>query len=113
MSHGHFKCNRSKLSKIPVLWAYARDLIQTPGVGDTTDFVQIKQHYYIVHGDINSTGYRPLVPGPVRLVGASVRFSVPRRQQRKGLPRSPQSPKRSSPRLTLHSARYQVSGIST
>ncbi|WP_409371385.1 glutathione S-transferase C-terminal domain-containing protein, partial [Mycolicibacter algericus] len=40
--HGHFKCNRSKLSEMPVLWAYARDLFQTPGFGDTTDFVQIK-----------------------------------------------------------------------
>ncbi|MDQ3456334.1 MAG: glutathione S-transferase C-terminal domain-containing protein, partial [Actinomycetota bacterium] len=23
--HGHFKCNRSKLTELPVLWAYARD----------------------------------------------------------------------------------------
>jgi len=23
--HGHFKCNRSKLTEMPVLWAYARD----------------------------------------------------------------------------------------
>jgi putative glutathione S-transferase len=29
-----------------VLWAYARDLFQTPGFGDTIDFHQIKQHYY-------------------------------------------------------------------
>ena len=28
--HGHFKCNRQKLSELPVLWAYARDLFQTP-----------------------------------------------------------------------------------
>lgn len=28
--HGHFKCNRQKLSEMPVLWAYARDLFQTP-----------------------------------------------------------------------------------
>lgn len=28
--HGHFKCNRSKLTEDPVLWAYARDLFQTP-----------------------------------------------------------------------------------
>lgn len=54
--HGHFKCNRSKLAELPVLWAYARDLFQTPGFGDTCDFVQIKQHYYIVHSDINPTG---------------------------------------------------------
>ncbi len=60
--HGHFKCNRSKLSELPVLWAYARDLFQTPGFGDTIDFVQIKQHYYVVHHDINPTGIVPLGP---------------------------------------------------
>jgi putative glutathione S-transferase len=60
--HGHFKCNRSKLSEMPVLWAYARDLFQTPGLGDTIDFVQIKQHYYIVHADINPTGIVPKGP---------------------------------------------------
>ncbi len=60
--HGHFKCNRSKLAEMPVLWAYARDLFQTPGFGDTTDFVQIKQHYYIVHSDINPTGVVPKGP---------------------------------------------------
>lgn len=60
--HGHFKCNRSKLSEMPVLWAYARDLFQTPGFGDTTDFVQIKQHYYIVHTDINPTRVVPKGP---------------------------------------------------
>lgn len=57
--HGHFKCNRSKLSEMPVLWAYARDLFQTPGFGDTVDFTQIKQHYYVVHSDINPTGIVP------------------------------------------------------
>lgn len=36
-----------------MLWGYLRDLFQTPGFGDTVDFVQIKQHYYIVHTDIN------------------------------------------------------------
>lgn len=60
--HGHFKTNRSKLAEMPVLWAYARDLFQTPGFGDTTDFVQIKQHYYIVHADINPTGVVPEGP---------------------------------------------------
>ncbi|MGF6883366.1 putative glutathione S-transferase [Nocardia sp. GAS34] len=60
--HGHFKCNRSKLSEMPVLWAYARDLFQTPGFGDTIDFTQIKQHYYIVHADINPTRIVPAGP---------------------------------------------------
>ena len=61
--HGHFKCNRSKLSEMPVLWAYARDLFATPGFGDTVDFAQIKRHYYVVHAGINPTGIVP--DGPV------------------------------------------------
>jgi putative glutathione S-transferase len=60
--HGHFKCNRSKLSEMPVLWAYARDLFQTPGFGDTTDFLHIKQHYYVVHADINPSRIVPKGP---------------------------------------------------
>ena len=57
--HGHFKCNRQKLTELPVLWAYARDLFQTPGFGDTIDFTQIKQHYYCVHTVINPTRVVP------------------------------------------------------
>jgi putative glutathione S-transferase len=60
--HGHFKCNRWKLTEMPVLWAYARDLFQTPGFGDTIDFAHIKQHYYVVHKDINPTGIVPAGP---------------------------------------------------
>ncbi len=60
--HGHFKCNRQKLTELPVLWAYARDLFQTPGFGDTIDFEQIKQHYYGVHAGINPTGVVPKGP---------------------------------------------------
>ncbi len=60
--HGHFKCNRQKLTEMPHLWGYARDLFQTPGFGDNTDFDQIKQHYYRVHTDINPTGVVPVGP---------------------------------------------------
>ena len=60
--HGHFKCNRSKLTEMPVLWAYARDLFQTPGFGDTVDFDHIKRHYYYVHHEINPTRIVPLGP---------------------------------------------------
>jgi putative glutathione S-transferase len=62
--HGHFKCNRQKLTEMPVLWAYARDLFQTPGFGDTIDFAQIKQHYYGVHAEINPSGIVPVGPDP-------------------------------------------------
>ena len=60
--HGHFKANRQKLSEMPVLWAYARDLYQTPGFGETVDFDQIKAHYYVVHEDINPTQIIPKGP---------------------------------------------------
>ena len=60
--HSHFKCNRQKLTELPVLWAYARDLFQTPGFGDTVDFEQIKRHYYVVHTDINPKQIVPRGP---------------------------------------------------
>ncbi|QYN25460.1 glutathione S-transferase family protein [Amycolatopsis sp. DSM 110486] len=60
--HGHFKCNREKLTEMPVLWAYTRDLFQTPGFGDTIDFDQVKEHYYVVHRSINPTGVIPAGP---------------------------------------------------
>ncbi len=62
--HGHFKCNRSKLTEMTNLWGYARDLYQTPGFGETIDFDQIKAHYYVVHEDINPSGLIPKGPDP-------------------------------------------------
>ncbi len=62
--HGHFKCNRNKLTEMPVLWAYARDLFQTPGFGETVDFDHIKRHYYATHGAINPTRIVPRGPDP-------------------------------------------------
>lgn len=62
--HGHFKCNRQKLTELPALWGYARDLFQTPGFGETIDFAQIKAHYYVVHSDINPSGIVPQGPDP-------------------------------------------------
>ena len=60
--HGHFKANRNKLIEMPALWGYARDLFQTPGFGDTVDFAHVKQHYYVVHRDINPTQVVPKGP---------------------------------------------------
>jgi glutathionyl-hydroquinone reductase len=60
--HNHFRCNRNKLTEMPALWGYARDLFQTPGFGDTVDFAQIKDHYYLVHTSINPTGVVPRGP---------------------------------------------------
>jgi putative glutathione S-transferase len=60
--HGHFRCNRQKLTELPVLWAYARDLFQTPGFGDTVDFDHIKRHYYGTHPQLNPSGIVPAGP---------------------------------------------------
>ena len=61
--HGHFKCNLRRLVDYPHLWAYARDLYQRPGFGDTVDFDQIKRHYYMTHPQLNPTRIVP--QGPV------------------------------------------------
>ena len=62
--HGHFKANRQKITEMPALWAYARDLFQTPGIGETVDFSHIKPHYYATHRTINPTGIVPVGPDP-------------------------------------------------
>ncbi len=60
--HSHFRCNRNKLTEMPALWAYARDLYQTSGFGDTIDFDQIKAHYFLVHEKLNPSGIVPKGP---------------------------------------------------
>lgn len=59
---GHFKCNVRRLIDYPNLWAYARDLFQRPGFGDTTNFDHIKRHYYMTHPNINPTRIVPVGP---------------------------------------------------
>lgn len=75
--HGHFKCNRQKLSEMPNLWGYARDLFQTPGFGDTIDFAHIKAHYYVVHEDINPTQIIPEGPSLENWLTPHGRESLP------------------------------------
>ena len=95
--HGHFKCNRSTLSGMPVLWAYARDLFQTPGFGDTTDFVQIKRHYYEVHRDINPTGVVPKGPDVSGWLSAHGREELGGRPFGEGTPPPPPRPAETVP----------------
>ncbi len=90
--HGHFKCNRHKLAELPVLWAYARDLFQTPGFGDTTDFAHIKSHYYEVHRDINPTGIVPAGPDLSSWLSAHGRESLGGRPFGDGTPPGPPPP---------------------
>ncbi|MGH3730503.1 MAG: glutathione S-transferase family protein [Micromonosporaceae bacterium] len=60
--HGHFKCNRNKVTESPVLWGYARDLFQAPGFGETVDFDHIKRHYYATHDKLNPSRIVPVGP---------------------------------------------------
>ncbi|HEY4022793.1 MAG TPA: glutathione S-transferase C-terminal domain-containing protein [Pseudonocardiaceae bacterium] len=87
--HGHFKCNRHKLTELPVLWAYARDLFQTPGFGDTIDFVQIKDHYYKVHLNVNPTGIVPAGPELANWLSPHRREELPSRPWGDGTPPPP------------------------
>ncbi len=90
--HGHFKCNREKLSEMPVLWAYARDLFQTPGFGDTIDFDHIKRHYYVVHKDINPTQVVPDGPSLTNWLSPHGRDSLGGRPFGDGTPPPPPRP---------------------
>jgi putative glutathione S-transferase len=42
-----FRTNRNLIREFEHLWGYVRDLYQTPGFGDTTDFDAIKRHYHL------------------------------------------------------------------
>ncbi len=90
--HGHFKCNRSKLAELPVLWAYARDLFQTPGFGDTIDFDHIKRHYYCVHTTINPTRIVPAGPDLSGWLTAHGRDALGGRPFGEGTPPAPPPP---------------------
>lgn len=57
-----FRVNRNRIIDFPNLWGYAKDLYQTPGLGDTTDFDAIKKGYQL--GDIAHNPYSILAKGP-------------------------------------------------
>jgi glutathionyl-hydroquinone reductase len=57
-----FKCNLRRLIDYRHLWAYARDLYQRPGFADTTDFSQIKRHYFQAQDWINPSRIVPKGP---------------------------------------------------
>jgi putative glutathione S-transferase len=60
--HGHFKCNRQRISDYPNLSNWMLELYQWPGITETVDFQHIKHHYYASHSTINPTGIVPKGP---------------------------------------------------
>ncbi|WP_339843570.1 glutathione S-transferase family protein [uncultured Halopseudomonas sp.] len=61
--HGHFKCNIRRIEDYPSITGYLRELYQVPGVAETVDIEQIKQHYYYSHDTINPTRIVPIGDG--------------------------------------------------
>ncbi|WP_227397081.1 glutathione S-transferase family protein [Jeotgalibacillus aurantiacus] len=60
-----FNTNRNLLREFPNLWGYARDLYQTEGFGDTTEFDAIKEHYHLsITINPDQTDERILPKGP-------------------------------------------------
>jgi putative glutathione S-transferase len=60
--HYHFKCNLRRLSDYPALFAYLRDVYQTPGVAETCNLEHIKHHYFTSHPNVNPIGIVPVGP---------------------------------------------------
>lgn len=58
----HFKCCLRPLTSYPSLWAYTRELYQWPGVRETCDMAEIKEHYFTSHESIHPRRYVPLGP---------------------------------------------------
>jgi len=72
--HGHFKCNRQKLSEFHHISHYVNELYQIPGIKETVDLQYTKIHYYGSHLTINPTGVVPL--------GSDQHFDAPHNRDR-------------------------------
>ena len=72
--HGHFKCNRQKLSEFHHISNYVNELYQVKGVAETVDLEYTKIHYYASHITINPTQIVPL--------GAKQNFNAPHNRER-------------------------------
>jgi len=60
--HGHFKCNLRRLVDYPNVWAYTRELYQTPGIAGTVDLDQIRYNYYRGQRQVNPSGVVAIGP---------------------------------------------------
>lgn len=58
--HGHFKCNKQKISEYHHIYNYVKELYQINGIKETVDLPHTKQHYYASHKTINPTLIVPL-----------------------------------------------------
>ena len=55
----YFKTNTRSVEHTPAILNYCRDIYQMPGVKDTINMLQIKQHYYTSHPNLNKYSIIP------------------------------------------------------
>lgn len=60
--YSHFKTNQQRISDYKAIQPYLVRLYEHPGIRETVNFLQIKQHYYFSHKTINPTQIVPLGP---------------------------------------------------
>ncbi len=58
----HFKCNLRRIADYPNLSGYLRELYQMPGIAETIDLEEAREHYYRSHRSINPRGIVPIGP---------------------------------------------------
>ena len=58
----HFKCSKRRVIDYPNLWAYTRDLYQSPGMAETVNMEHIRRHYFESHPFINPHAVVPAMP---------------------------------------------------
>jgi putative glutathione S-transferase len=66
----YFKTNTRSVCHSPVLLNYCREIYQMPGVAETVDMHQIKEHYYCSHPELNKFSIIPRGPDFERMLKA-------------------------------------------
>ncbi|HIF09273.1 MAG TPA: glutathione S-transferase family protein [Sneathiellales bacterium] len=60
--HSAFKCNNKRIVDYPNLWAYTRELYQSPGIAETVDLDTYRRGYHSASVVRNPLGIVPLGP---------------------------------------------------
>lgn len=72
----HFKCDRLRISDLPNLSGFLRDLYQMPGIAETVHMDHIRHHYFRSHPTINPHG--------IISIGPQQDFTAPHDRERLG-----------------------------
>ncbi|MBW3582353.1 MAG: glutathione S-transferase family protein [Euryarchaeota archaeon] len=60
--HYHFKCNIRRIRDYPNLWNHTKEIYQIPGVKETVNMAETKQHYFGSHERLNPSRIVPKGP---------------------------------------------------